>query len=58
MDNSPFLRKKEVCDRLNVSPRTVDRLIADGELDAVRINARVTRITAESLEAYLRRVAA
>jgi excisionase family DNA binding protein len=56
--DSPLLRKSEVTERLNLSPRTVDRLIADGELKAIRINSRVTRITAQSVEEYLKRVAA
>lgn len=55
---TPLLRKSEVTARLNLSPRTVDRLIAAGDLKAVRINPRVTRITADSVEAYLKRVAA
>lgn len=57
-DETPLLRKSEVTARLNLSARTVDRLIAAGELKAIRINPRVTRITSQSVEAYLRRVAA
>lgn len=56
--NAPLLMKSEVAERLNLSKRTVERLMAEGELKAVRINSRVTRITAESVEAYLVRVAA
>jgi excisionase family DNA binding protein len=56
--DAPLLRKTDVGQRLNVSKRTVERLMKTGELKAVRINSRVTRITAESVEAYLRRVAA
>lgn len=56
--NSPLLRKSEVCERLNVSKRSLDRLIARGQLEVVRINARVTRITPESVEDFLKRNAA
>lgn len=53
-----LLRKSEVEQRLNVSKRTVDRLIAAGQLEAVRLTTRTTRIYADSVDAYLRRVAA
>lgn len=53
-----LLRKKEVASRLSVGIRTVDRLIAARELDAIRVTPRATRITAASVEAYLRRCAA
>jgi excisionase family DNA binding protein len=41
---------------LEVSERTVQRLVADGELDTVRIG-RLVRVTADSLRQYLRRQA-
>lgn len=58
MDPQPLLRKSEVCERLNVSPRSLDRLIARGDLVAIRINTRVTRVTPESVEEFLKRHAA
>jgi hypothetical protein len=44
--------------RIRCSRRTVDRLIAAGELEAVRPHARCTLVTLASLEQYERRQAA
>lgn len=38
---------------LKVSLRTIDRYIADGTLEAVRLSPRATRITQRSLDALL-----
>jgi excisionase family DNA binding protein len=43
---------KEVADILQVSPRTVERLVAQGTLQAVRVGRRL-RITQHQLQAYL-----
>jgi excisionase family DNA binding protein len=44
--------KEEAAQRLGVSPRTVGRLIDDGDLECKRIRGRIT-ITEEQLQAYL-----
>ncbi len=36
----PLLAKREVCELLRASPRTVDRLIADGVLRSVQLVPR------------------
>jgi excisionase family DNA binding protein len=42
----------EVARRLRVDPRTIYRVIASGDLHAVRVG-RVWRVPADALEAYL-----
>ena len=49
-----LLRVGEVADGLNCSTRTVYRLIADGELSALRIRSSL-RVYSESVDDYLRR---
>lgn len=49
----PLITKREAADALRVSPRTVDRYIADGTLTAVRLSSRATRVTRVSLDALL-----
>lgn len=49
-----FLTRKEVAGRLNVSTRTVDRYIADGELAFTRLGAagRLVRIPESAVAAF------
>ena len=42
----------ETCDRLNVSPSTVKRLLADGQLTRIKVRSAV-RIPASEVEALL-----
>jgi excisionase family DNA binding protein len=51
-DNRPLRTVQGAADRLNVSTRTVRRLIDAGELPVVRI-ARSIRITDEDLDALI-----
>jgi excisionase family DNA binding protein len=50
--SAPLLTPKEVADRLQVSIRTVRRLITSGQLKALHIG-RLLRITPAALEAYV-----
>lgn len=47
-----LLRKNDVARLLNVSLRTVDRLLASGTLPAVKVGSRV-RVRPESIELFL-----
>ncbi|MEE6274603.1 helix-turn-helix domain-containing protein [Georgenia sp. MJ206] len=49
-----FLSVSEVADELNVTERFVRKLIAQGDLDAVRIGSRLVRIRRTDLDAVLR----
>jgi excisionase family DNA binding protein len=49
-----FLSVSEVADELNVTERFVRKLIAQGDLDAVRIGSRLVRIRRSDLDAVLR----
>lgn len=51
----PALRVIQVAELLSVSHQTVYRLIACGELAAVRLTPHGTRVLRESLADYLRR---
>jgi excisionase family DNA binding protein len=51
---SKFHRVDEVADRLGVIPDTVRRLIASGELRAVRLGRRMLRVDPEDFERFLR----
>lgn len=44
--------KEEAAQRLGISPRTVGRLIDDGDLECTRIRGRIT-ITEEQIQTYL-----
>lgn len=48
----PLLTPVEAADRLQVSIRTVRRLIASGKLKTLRVG-RLIRITPAAMEAYL-----
>lgn len=49
-----LLNKAEVCALLGISRATVDRIVASGELEALRIRGQV-RFTEEDLRRYLAR---
>jgi excisionase family DNA binding protein len=51
---SEYLTLVEVADRLRVGKRTVERLIAEGELESSKIRGR-RLIPASALERYARR---
>jgi len=48
-----FLSVGEVADELHVTDRFVRRLIADGELPAVRVGYRIVRVRRSDLEHVL-----
>jgi excisionase family DNA binding protein len=50
-----LLTVADVADRLRISTRQVWRLIADDELETVRIGSRAVRVPASSVKAYLAR---
>lgn len=54
--SKPLLMQDEVAARLNVSPRTVDTLVASGELVPIRVTpgGRGCRFTYESTKAFIR----
>lgn len=51
--SAEFLTVAEVADRLRVTERFIRRLIASGELDAVKIGSRVVRIRSAQMDALL-----
>lgn len=50
----PFLTVAEAADELAVTERFIRKLIADGDLRAVKVGARVVRIRRADLEELLR----
>lgn len=52
----PFLTVAEAADELAVTERFIRKLIAEGELRAVKVGARVVRIRRSDLEDLLRPV--
>ena len=50
----PFLTVTEAADELAVTERFIRKLIADGDLPAVKVGARVVRIRRSDLEDLLR----
>lgn len=44
--------KREVCEQLKISERTLERMLAAGEIDAYRVGGQV-RISDEHIEYYL-----
>jgi excisionase family DNA binding protein len=50
---SRLLTVTEAADELNVTERFIRKLIAEGDLDAVRVGARIVRIRRTDLEALL-----
>ena len=53
MAEAPLLTLGEVARRLGISPRSLARLIAAGELPVVRLSARVVRISPADLDTYI-----
>lgn len=51
--SAEFLTVAEVADRLRVTERFIRRLIASGELEAVKIGSRVIRIRSAEMDALL-----
>ena len=51
-----FLSVAEAADELHVTERFIRKLIANGDLDAVRIGTRLVRIRRSDLDALLRPV--
>ncbi len=49
-----LLTKDQVCELLAISSSTLDRIVADGSLAAIRVRGRI-RFSEEELEAYLAR---
>lgn len=49
-----LLTKTQVCELLAISDSTLDRIVADGSLAAIRVRGRI-RFSEEELEAYLAR---
>jgi len=50
----PFLTVAEAADELAVTERFIRKLIADGDLRAVKVGTRVVRIRRSDLEGLLR----
>ncbi len=50
----PFLTVAEAADELAVTERFIRKLIADGDLRAVKVGARVVRIRRIDLDGFLR----
>lgn len=48
-----LLTVDDVADMLTIARRSVLALIRDGELEAVKINARSYRVTPEALESFV-----
>ena len=49
-----LLTKTQVCELLAISDSTLERIVADGSLAAIRVRGRL-RFTEEDLDVYLRR---
>jgi excisionase family DNA binding protein len=47
-----LLTIKDVAERLQVSPRTIHRVVANGDLTVIRIG-RAVRVSEEALKAFL-----
>lgn len=52
-DKTGLVTKRDAATALKVSVRTIDRYIANGTLDSIRVSIRATRITRDSLNALL-----
>lgn len=50
--NDRYITPAEAADTLRVSSDTVHRLIASGELPALRVSARIVRIPVPAFEAF------
>lgn len=49
----PFVRMSDLCNHLSVSRRTVDRLLARGEIPAHRLGSRTIRFRISEVEAAI-----
>ena len=49
------LTVREAAERLAVDPKTIRRLVQNGELRAVRVGSRSVRIPASDIDAFLTR---
>jgi excisionase family DNA binding protein len=52
---SDLLKTSEVAARWRVSPRTVERMAAEGRVDAIRLSPRTLRYHLEAVQAAERR---
>ena len=52
------LKPSEVCERLRISSDKLHAMIAAGELSAIKLGPRTTRIYADSVDALVERSAA
>ena len=48
-----LIKKQEAAEMLGVSVRSLERMIARGALPAYKVGARLVRLRAEEVEAYL-----
>lgn len=53
--HAEYITRAEAAKRYSVSTKTIDRLVARGEIKAVFFTPRATRISVASLEAYTAR---
>ena len=54
--SSRLLTVSEAADELNVTERFIRKLIANGELDALKVGSRIVRVRRSDLQALLRPV--
>lgn len=50
-----YITRKQAADRLSVSVRVLDGLIARGQLPAYKIGSKLVRISETDLEKYMKR---
>lgn len=50
---SSYLNKQEVCEKLQISKKLLNRLIKRGDLKAIVISERVTRFDSADIELWL-----
>ena len=54
MAERPLVRVSEVAQRLDVPPRAIYRLVARGEIAAVRVGVRGLRFAPQAIDDYVR----
>lgn len=52
---SEYLTKREVAERLRIGVRTLDRIVADGDLVAARVGGRRLLFRPQDVERYVDR---